>query len=226
MSELGLVCVGGGAGARFGGDKLTARIVGRTLLEHSLSALREAFPDAKLLAVLPSGSLDWWRRELAERQADASLVVGGARRQDSVRLGVEVAAELGCTTVAVHDAARPAVHPEDVRRAVDGLADADGTVLCGLVADTVKEVDAAGAVVATLDRQRLRLALTPQVFRVAALQSAWKELDDGETVTDESTLLERLGMRVTTVEASRPNPKVTVPADLSIVQVLLAARCA
>jgi len=224
VSELGLVCVGGGAGQRFGGDKLAARADGRTLLEHSMNALREAFPSAPMVAVLPPERLDWWRRELAGGHPTAGFVAGGPRRRDSVQLGVEAAVQLGCTVVAVHDAARPAVHPQDVRRAVDALADADGTVLSGCVADTVKEVDASGAVVATIDRERLRLALTPQVFRVGALQRAWRELGHDDDVTDESVLLERLGMRVTTVDASHPNPKVTVPADLPIVQALLAVR--
>lgn len=224
MSELGLVCVGGGAGERFGGDKLAARADGRTLLEHSLRALREAFPSAPMVAVLPRERLEWWRRELAEACDDTIFVAGGPRRQDSVRIGVEAMAGAGCRVVAVHDAARPAVHPEDVRRTVDGLTGGDGAVLCGCVADTVKEVDGTGTVVATIDRERLRLALTPQVFRVAVLQRAWGDLGQDETVTDESLLLERLGMRVTAVEASHPNPKVTVPADLPIVRALLAVR--
>jgi len=226
VSELGLVCVGGGMGKRFGGDKLAVRVAGRTILEHSLHALCEGFPAAPLIAVLPAQRLDWWRCELAERCTGATLIAGGLRRQDSAQLGAQAAAELGCTVVAIHDAARPVVHPEDVRRVVDGLADADGAVLSIRVADTVKNVDQRGMVVATVDRDELRLALTPQVFRVAALQRAWSELGSEEAVTDESILLERMGMRVTTVEAIHPNPKVTVAADLLVVRALLGARCA
>jgi len=213
--RIALVCVGGGRGERFGGDKLAAEIAGRTVLERSLTALGAAFPDAPLVVVLPHERMASWTERLASAFPTVTCVVGGVRRQDSVRRGVEaVSAEV----VAIHDAARPLVDPGDVRRAVASLGDGDGAILVGRIADTVKRVDDRGTVLETLDRVPLRAAQTPQVFRVAALERAWRESDPDREWTDEAALLEACGMEVTTVDALRPNPKITTTADLELVR--------
>ncbi len=213
-----MVCVGGGRGERFGGDKLAADLGGITVLEASLGKLRAAFAEAPLAVVLPAATLEAWRGRLAERGGHLLWVCGGARRQDSVRAGVEAVAGGGIDVVLVHDAARPLVSPGDVRRVVAGLGDADGAILCGQVVDTVKRVDASGAVVGTVDRGDLRLAQTPQVFRLEALRRAWRGPEESATATDEAMLLEAVGMRVQSVLARRPNPKLTLPEDLELLR--------
>ncbi len=218
--NLALVCVGGGRGERFGGDKLAADVAGRTVLQRSLAALREAFPEAPIVAVVPPERLGFWVARLEGDFPSLRCIAGGERRQDSVRRGVgAVTAEV----VAIHDAARPLVDPVDVRRAVAALGGADGSILVARVADTVKRVDGRGRIVETVDRVRLRAAQTPQVFRVVALESAWRRCDLGREWTDESALLEACGLQVMTVEASRPNPKVTTPSDLELVRRLMGA---
>lgn len=221
--RLGSVCVGGGAGRRFGGDKLAARLGERTVLETSLDALRHALPDAPIVAVTPATRLT----ELTRRFSGISglhVVGGGRRRRDSVRNGVEQLLACGCDVAIVHDAARPLVHPDDILRTVDGLAGSDGAILVARAADTVKRVTADGTVAETVPRETLRLALTPQVFRIAALVRAWDLVGPELDVSDEAVLLERAGMRVTIVEAAHPNPKITVPADLALARALLEAR--
>ncbi len=108
--------------------------------------------------------IESWRELLAARFPDAELVAGGDRRQDSVRAGVARAVAGGADVVAVHDAARPAVDPEDVKWVVKALGSAGGAVLCGVVEDAVKRVDGSGLVLETMDRAELRLAQTPQVL--------------------------------------------------------------
>ncbi len=176
--------------------------------------------------VAPSRVPDWVGR-LEPRWPEATVVAGGDRRQDSVRLGVETAvARFGVDTVLVHDAARPAVAPSDVRRTHEALAaeDVAGAVLAAVVSDTVKLVDEKGRVERTVNRDRVRLALTPQAFEVAALQRAWDASDPEALWTDEAALLEAAGMSVVTVAARRPNPKVTTRADLDLVASLLGER--
>ena len=213
--QLAVVCVGGGRGERFGGDKLAADVAGRTVLERSLTALREAFPEAPMVAVVPSAQLRFWTKRLGVDFPDLLCIAGGERRQDSVRRGVEAAT---ADVVVIHDAARPLVDPADVRRTVNALGDADGSILVGRVADTVKRVDPRGKIVETVDRVPLRLAQTPQVFRVVALESVWRSCDLDREWTDEAALLEACGLEVVTVEAGQPNPKVTTPADLEFVR--------
>lgn len=222
--KLGLVCVGGGRGERYGGDKLAETFAHRTVFEHSLGALRAPFPEAPLVAVCPARQVARWRQLLETSLPGVVVVAGGERRQHSVRLGVERAAAAGAEVVAVHDAARPLVHPEDVVGTVEALGDFAGVVLCREVTDTIKEVDGDGVVVATVDRSRLRRAETPQVLRVQALRRAWRSVDPARDWTDEAAMLEEAGLAVRTVLARHPNPKLTEPGDLIAIRALSAAR--
>jgi len=221
---IGIVCVAGGSGSRFGGDKLAEMLGNFTVLEHSLSALRQAFPSAPLLLVLPEERMPFWKEQLGADWTTLQWVEGGARRQDSVRRGVEALAESGVEIVAVHDGARPLVDVSDIRAAVEDLGDADGCILGRLASDTVKRVDARGEVLETIPRQGVLLAQTPQVFRIEALRRAWVAGDFTNEWTDEAALLESLGMRVVTVAAKHPNPKLTTEADLALLRALKMCR--
>jgi len=170
--------------------------------------------------VVDPAKIEAWRVVL-EPEFDNVVVIGGGRwRQDSVRLGVEFAATAGAVVVAVHDAARPLVHPDDVRRVIDALGDASGVVLCAPISDTVKRVDDDGRVLETIDRRTLRLAQTPQVLRVSALRSAWQRQEMSLEWSDEAALLETSGFEVRTVPAEHPNPKLTIAGDLEIIRPL------
>jgi len=214
------VCVGAGQGSRFGSDKLAQALGERTVFESALGALVTAIPAAPLVVVVAPDRLQEWRNLLRPDFPEALFVGGGARRQDSVRAGVDAAIGLGSEVVAIHDAARPLVDPRDVLSVVNGLGGADGAILTARVPDTVKRVATDGLVAETVDREGLRLALTPQVFRVACLQQAWDATGGESEWTDESILLENAGMRVRSVVAHHPNPKVTTPSDLRGIRIL------
>jgi len=145
-----------------------------------------------------------------------AVVAGGARRQDSVRAGLDALA--GCDWVAVHDGARPLVTPELIERGFEA-AGQTGAACCAIAApDTVKEA-ADGRVLRTLDRSRLWLAQTPQVFRYDLLMDAHRR-SEGD-VTDDAALVEALGVEVRLFEGSSRNLKVSTPDDLALVQALL-----
>ncbi len=222
--SVGIVCVAGGRGERFGGDKLAEQLGAATVLECSLFALRQAFPSAPLSVVVPANRLLFWRERLEVEWDGLCCVEGGVRRQDSVRRGVEAVATPGVEIVAIHDGARPLVHSEDVRAVVEGLGSADGCILGQPPADTVKRVDARGVVLETIPRQDILLAQTPQVFRIEALCRAWDVGDFEGEWTDEAALLESLGMSVITVAAKYPNPKLTTESDLELICALEACR--
>jgi 2-C-methyl-D-erythritol 4-phosphate cytidylyltransferase/2-C-methyl-D-erythritol 2,4-cyclodiphosphate synthase len=222
--RLASVCVGAGVGARFGGDKLAEDLGGGSVLGTSLEALRSAYPDAPMVVVLAEDRLVYWRDRLLPDLPDLQLVAGGRRRQDSVRAGVERAARDGAEVVVVHDAARPLVDRSDILAVVDGLGEAAGAILTATVPDTVKRIDVDHRVIGTLSREDLRLALTPQVFRVTALIEAWRLADSDQEWTDESALLESAGLTVHSVDARHPNPKLTTTSDLRLLRALLGAR--
>jgi 2-C-methyl-D-erythritol 4-phosphate cytidylyltransferase len=221
--NLAFVCVGAGRGVRFGGDKLVEMLGPQTVFAAALGALVQAVPGSLLVAVVGESRLEFWRHLLSPHFPQARFVSGGIRRQDSVRAGVLYAAQAGAEVVAVHDAARPLVHPHDVRAVIGGLGGLSAAVLTSRVVDTIKRIDGHATIIDTVPRERFRLALTPQVFRVSTLIEVWQRSDPTKSWTDEAALLESVGIPVRAVLARHPNPKVTTEADLRIMRAMVGS---
>jgi 2-C-methyl-D-erythritol 4-phosphate cytidylyltransferase len=212
-----------GRGERFGGDrpKQFLEAAGRPLLAWTVDRLRRAgFLTVTVAA--PAEALDEASRILPVVPW-LRVVEGGATRQASVAAALAACPAAGDDLVAVHDAARPATAVADVRAVVESAARSGGAILGRAVSDTIKRIEA-WRVVATLDRRTLFRAETPQVFRRATLERALERARHDRFVgTDEASLVERLGdVAIAAVEASAPNPKVTVPADLALIEWLLS----
>jgi 2-C-methyl-D-erythritol 4-phosphate cytidylyltransferase len=147
-------------------------------------------------------------------------VDGGSTRAESV---ANALAAVTTEFVAIHDAARPLLTPELLGALVAELADdpgADGAIAAAPVTDTVKKVRTR-AIEATLDRNELWGAQTPQVFRTAALRAA---LDAHDAATDEAMLIEAAGGKVLIHDTGAENLKVTTPLDLRVAELLLTER--
>lgn len=215
-AKLAFVIAAAGSSRRFGSDKVSEMLAGRTVLECSIASLRKAIPDTPVVVVVAPERVTHWRAILNS----CEVIAGGPRRQDSVRLGVERAAESGAEIVAVHDGARPLVHPTDIVKVIEALGDGAAAILCEGVFDTVKRVDVDGMIIETIDRDHLRLAQTPQVFRVAALQAAWRNQDSSRAFSDEASMIEAGDGGVRCVVADFPNPKLTISGDLELVRLM------
>ncbi|HEY3041510.1 MAG TPA: 2-C-methyl-D-erythritol 4-phosphate cytidylyltransferase [Pyrinomonadaceae bacterium] len=151
-----------------------------------------------------------------------TVVTGGATRAESVLHGLRAIDETTAEIVAVHDGVRPFVTPDEIARTVEAARLAGAAILVSTAVHTVKEVRE-GAVVKTLKRTDLRNALTPQCFTYKLLRRAYEEADVSDPeLTDESSLVERLGVRIVTVEGSSRNIKITRPEDLLIGEALLS----
>lgn len=223
-SGVWAVLVAAGRGERFGDDrpKAFANLAGRPLLAESLERLEASDWVEALVVVAPS---EWEEPSilLAEEIGAGKVhaaVTGGATRSDSVRAGLAEVPEEAAVVV-VHDAARPLL-PEDVlERVVTGLGDGwDGAVPALPLADTVKRADGA-AVAETVDRTALYVAQTPQAFLAESLRRALAGEREG---TDCAALVEAAGGRIRLVEGDRRLVKVTTPADLDFVELLLRAE--
>jgi 2-C-methyl-D-erythritol 4-phosphate cytidylyltransferase len=222
---LAAIVPAGGLGRRMGGTRKQYMVLdGRPVLLRALEPLL-AHPEIGLVVVaLPAGDVEdppAWLADLAPR---VRLVAGGAQRSDSVRSAL-AAVPAECARIVVHDGARPllpvAVLERTLRAAVGGAA----AVAVLPLADTVKEVDDAGRVVATPDRARLRAAQTPQVFPATLLREAHRRaVVDGVTGTDDAALVERIGGTVLAVAGSPENLKITTPEDLLVAAAFLARR--
>jgi len=209
-----------------GADKLWAPLEGsdgttRPLLSYALRAFEScARIDSIVLVAAPDAADRAEALVRDERIAKVCAIVpGGARRQDSVRAGL---AALGaCEWVVVHDGARPLVTPELIERGLEAARET-GASCCALPAsDTVKESDENGIALRTLDRSRIWLAQTPQVFRYDLLVDAHRRCEGD--ATDDASMVETLGVKVRLYEGSRRNLKVTTPEDLELARTLLRA---
>jgi 2-C-methyl-D-erythritol 4-phosphate cytidylyltransferase len=224
--RFALILPAAGTGARMGTRerKTLLRLAGRPLLFHTLERFAGLAEIAQTVLVVHPDDLARYRRLLPALLARGvtDVVAGGARRQDSVEHGL-AAVRPEIRWVAVHDAARPLVSPDAVRRCL-AAARARGAAVLGVPAvDTLKRVRADGTVAETLDRARVWAIQTPQAFRRDWLARAYAHARArGLTVTDDAALLEAHGRRVTVVMGEYGNVKITTPADLALARGRLA----
>ena len=222
--SVGAVIVAAGAGTRMAGvDKTLVPVGGKPLILYAVEAFEQCPAVNAIVLVVAAGQSLWDAGRLADGQSGwrkvRAIKAGGARRQDSVALGL--AALPPCEWVVVHDGARPLVRPEMITRGLDAAADTGAAIAAVPATDTVKVVDKDRRVLATPDRSSLWLVQTPQVFRRALLERAHQEVQ--EDVTDDAAMVERLGLPVQVFMGAYSNIKVTTPEDLMLVEALLAA---
>jgi 2-C-methyl-D-erythritol 4-phosphate cytidylyltransferase len=222
----GAIVVAAGRGTRFGRPKQLVELAGKPMLAWSIETFA-AMHEVHALVITTEADLVAEVDALARGHAahlEPRVIVGGAERQDSVRLALDALAER-CDYVFVHDGARPMIRADAVRRGMAATAPGVGALLAIPAVDTIKELDPDGKVVRTLDRSVLRAAQTPQFAAAADLRRAHRDaFRDGVRVTDDATLLERAGFDVIAVEGDPENFKVTVPADLARAELILRER--
>jgi 2-C-methyl-D-erythritol 4-phosphate cytidylyltransferase len=217
--SVGAIIAAAGRGRRFGeGDKLFAPLAGRPLIAHTLMAFEVCRAVDRVVLVLAEENLERGRGLVASAGFDKVAVCpGGPRRQDSVRLGLEVLPE--CRWVVVHDGARPLVTAALIEAGLAAAAETGAAIAAVPLADTLKEAAEDGLITRTLDRRNLWAAQTPQVFDCELLREAHRRAQ-GEA-TDDAALVEALGRRVKVFPGSPRNLKVTTAADLALAQALL-----
>ena len=205
-----------------GVDKLFAALLGRPVLSHSLQMLQDCPLVDEIALVLSAGNLGRGR-SLADASGWDKVVevcLGGARRQDSVRRGLEALPDSGW--IIVHDAARPLIGNGLVTAGLASARMTGAAVAAVAITDTVKSADDQLIVSKTVPRDGLWAAQTPQVFSRAVLADAHQRVS--ETVTDDAEMVERLGGRVRLFTGSYSNIKITTPDDLPIAEAVLRTR--
>jgi 2-C-methyl-D-erythritol 4-phosphate cytidylyltransferase len=211
-----------GRGQRFGGDrpKALVSLAGEPLVVHAVRTLLAARAVTQVVVAAPAELVD----EVRSLVPAACVVAGGASRVASVAAALSAAAP-DADVVLVHDAARPLAPAALVDRvAAAVLEGAPAVVPVVPVADTVKRVDAAGRVLATIDRTDLRAVQTPQGFRRDVLVRAHEHAAAvGDDATDDAGLVERIGVEVTTVPGDERAFKVTTRHDLAVAELVVRA---
>jgi 2-C-methyl-D-erythritol 4-phosphate cytidylyltransferase len=216
-----------GQGLRMAGKrpKQFLELAGTPIIFHTLQAFEQCDSIQEIIVVISAAESAGFlslagKRELRKLR---KVVPGGATRAESVLRGLQAVREATVEIVAVHDAVRPFVTPDEISRTVSAAQVAGAAILVSAPVDTVKEIRA-GSVVRTLRRDDLRNALTPQCFQYKLLRRAYEQVDVLDPdLTDESSLVERLGERVAIVEGSARNIKITRPEDLILAEALLTS---
>jgi len=217
--SVGAVIVAAGRGERMGGiDKIFAPLNGPTVLERVVSTFERCKAVDQIVVVLSEQNLA--RGKLLIAKSGFSKVVsvcpGGKRRQDSVKHGL-VQLE-GCGWVVIHDGARPLVTPDLIEAGLKAAQESGAAIAAVPVVDTIKESDTSNYVKNTLDRSRLWVVQTPQVFRFDIIKEAYRNASGD--VTDDAALVEILGIRVKLYMGAYDNIKLTTPADLALAEAM------
>jgi 2-C-methyl-D-erythritol 4-phosphate cytidylyltransferase/2-C-methyl-D-erythritol 2,4-cyclodiphosphate synthase len=206
----------GGRGLRFGASqpKQFLSLGGRSILEHTVDVFRNCDVIDDLVVALPAELAEEPPPSLLVSHKPVEVVAGGARRRDSVAHAFARVIDRA-DIVVIHDAARPFVTEDTIRRTVLAAAETGAAIAAIAAQDTVKRASASGVVTATLPREEIYLAQTPQAFRTSVLKDA---LAVGGDATDEAMLAERAGHVVQIVEGDPRNLKITTPADLAMAE--------
>ena len=229
-SKFWAVVPAAGAGKRMGSElpKQYLLLGDRTVLEQTLDSLLGCPRLSGLVLALSPDDEHWSAIESRYATAPLQRVDGGAERCHSVLNSLDhLATETDANDwVLVHDAARPCVRIEDIEQLIATLETGGQGGLLGVpVADTMKRVDDQLAITATVDRDRLWHAYTPQMFRLGELRTALREaIEAGKAVTDEANAMELAGFKPRMVQGSRDNIKITLPADLALATFYLQTR--
>lgn len=214
-----------GTGSRMASDrpKQFLQLAGTPIIFHTLKPFERCESIQEVIVVLPAEESAAFLA-LAGKQGLrklARVVPGGATRADSVKRGLLAIRPATAEIVAVHDGVRPFVTVEEIDNTIAAAQRDGAAILATPVTDTIKLV-AGDTIVKTLERRDLRQALTPQCFRYELLRQAYEQADVSDSsLTDESALVERLGHKVTIVEGSARNIKITTPRDLLIAETFL-----
>ena len=221
------IIVAAGSGSRFGAGKPKQflDILGKPLLIHTLEKFERCRAIDEIVLVLSHAEIENFRETLVKYPIEklSVIVAGGTSRAESVLNGLTAIDVEKIEIVAVHDGARPLVSVEEITKTVEKAGETGAACLAAKVTDTIKQV-AAGKIVGTIDRANLRRALTPQCFRYEILKRAFAENQIGEAITDECSLVEKLGYEIAVVEGDAENIKITLPEDFVLAESVLRRK--
>ncbi|MDD6173866.1 MAG: 2-C-methyl-D-erythritol 4-phosphate cytidylyltransferase [Elusimicrobia bacterium] len=214
MDITGAIILAGGQGSRMGRPKQMLPIAGKAVLVRSIAAFC-AVPSVNKIAVVTTEENF---KEVSSLFPGLIHALPGESRILSLQNGIKALGE--ADLIAVHDGARPLVNPEHIKACLAAAKEYRAAVLCVPVKDTIKQVKD-GFIEQTLERSVLWAAQTPQCYDGATLRLALEKYGFLKDATDESQLVEKLGVKVRVVPSGYENIKITTPEDLIIAEALL-----
>jgi 2-C-methyl-D-erythritol 4-phosphate cytidylyltransferase len=219
--RVGVVIVAGGSGSRMGGSlpKQFSLVAGEPILARTINTFRKALPASRIVVVLPSEYIEFWKNFAARFQvAKHSVVEGGKERFYSVRNGIEALSD-AVDLIAVQDGVRPFATKELILRTVECAA-TNGSAI-----PVVKAVDSYRVALdgesQIIDRTPLRIVQTPQIFAAPILRAAYYT-DFRSEFTDDASVVEFSGEKISLCEGEYSNIKITTPYDMVLAEAIAA----
>ena len=228
MPKIAVIIVAAGKGERFNGgkeNKAFAKIDGRPMFLRSVEQFANRDDVCQTILVISPQDEDFVKEKYGANLGFLGVqrAVGGARRCDSVANGLAAVRE-DAELVAIHDAARPCVSIEMIDRVFAEAGKTGAAILAAPLRGTIKRASGANVIDATIPRENLWEAQTPQVFRRSVIAEAYQRLTAEDELTDDAQVVEATGFPVALVESDFSNIKVTVPADLTMAGTILKSR--
>ena len=216
-----------GLGKRLGNRKKPfIELLGRPMLVHTLKAFEGCALIDAIIVVTTGEDIEGCKKGIIEEYGFKKVMEvtsGGKERQDSIARALDLIGD-DCGVVVVHDAARPLVTPELIERTINGAFKSGAAITVVPLKDTVKTVEN-DVVQGTPRRDMLKAVQTPQAFKSDILKRAYcAAKEEGFIGTDDSSLVERIGVEVTTVEGANNNIKITTPEDIFIAEAILKGK--
>ena len=209
------------------GSKINKQFISinnKPILVHTIEKFERCKYVDEIIVVAKENEIDYCRKEIVRRYGlskVSTIVKGGKERQDSVYNGI-LALNEKCDIVLSHDGARPFVKLKNIIDAIDGALEYGACVIGVPVKDTIKVVGDHGDIDKTPKRDLLWAAQTPQCFKKEIIMEGYrKAIEDKFVGTDDSVLIERLGLDVKMIMGSYENIKITTPEDLIIAESIL-----
>lgn len=223
MATTGVIIVAGGSGRRMGATlpKQFMMLGNEPILSHSINRIHEALPAAEIVVVLPEEHIALWRNIAARFDvAHHKITAGGTERFYSVKNGLkELSDEV--KIIAVHDAVRPLASKKLIIKLILEAEKSVAVIPVVVPVDSFRKIEGDDSKI--IDRSALRIVQTPQVFNATILRRAYEQ-DFSSTFTDDASVVEAIGEKITLCEGERGNIKITTPEDMVIATALLEAE--
>ncbi len=217
-----IIIVAGGKGLRMGGDlpKQFMPLHGKPVLMHTIERFRAYSDELKIILVLPHEQQDYWRQICQKHNftIEHTVVDGGQTRFHSSQNGVAAVPDDATGVIGIHDGVRPFVSEETIARCFEAARQFGAALPVLPVTDTLRRVTDDGGY--NVQRNDYRTVQTPQTFDAQLLKQAFKQ-PYSDNFTDDASVVEALGHKVTMVDGNRENIKLTTPFDLVVAEALI-----
>ena len=223
MAKRGVIIVAGGSGRRMGAalPKQFMMLGNEPILARSINRIHEALPAAEIVVVLPKEHVELWRNIAARFEvAEHRIALGGEERFRSVRNGLQALSQ-DVEYIGIHDGVRPLASKKLIIRLMLEAEQHPGVIPVIAPPDSYRVVEGEGSHI--IDRSTLRIVQTPQVFQAATILKAYEQ-PFSATFTDDASVVEMAGEKISLVEGERENIKITTPADMIIAEAIIKAQ--